>query len=292
MIDVPKSKAAVISVYLLSFAALIHMSGRLSIAQTTQVTTHTQPPAEFDVASVRPSAPGNQVPIIHPTMDGLRATACTLRELIGFAYGPIALGEEGITGGPAWVRSDRYDVAAKVGDSGVDALKAMSLEQRDLQMQSMLQRLLLQRFHLTVHTQDRMIPSYELVVLKKTAKLHRSETVDPDLPNGALHMKRGEITGKGVSLARLAGALSQQMHQPVADHTGLTGTFDFALDWQPEDQTSDAQTSNGIGSAASPGTYDPSMLTALREQLGLQLASIKTAVKVTVIDHAERPTEN
>ena len=63
------------------------------------------------------------------------------------------------------------------------------------------------------------------------------------------------------------------------DHTGLSGTFTFKLEWTPDDKQS----------ADTPG---PSLPTALQEQLGLKLETGKASMEILVIDHAEKPSEN
>jgi uncharacterized protein (TIGR03435 family) len=70
----------------------------------------------------------------------------------------------------------------------------------------------------------------------------------------------------------------------VVDRTGLTGAYDFKLDWSAQGpQASAADGSEPAG---------PTIFTALQEQLGLKLESAKAPVEIIVIDHAERPSEN
>jgi uncharacterized protein (TIGR03435 family) len=70
--------------------------------------------------------------------------------------------------------------------------------------------------------------------------------------------------------------LNSVLTQPVLDRTGLTGVYDFQLQWLPE-------SSVGAG---------PSIFTAVQEQLGLELKGTKGPVEMLVIDHVERPDEN
>ncbi len=78
-------------------------------------------------------------------------------------------------------------------------------------------------------------------------------------------------------MKRLAEVLGQQTDRFVIDNTGLTGEYDFTLEWA-SDLTADSQ--------------DPLIFTAIQEQLGLKLEPAKGPVEVIVIDHAERPSEN
>jgi uncharacterized protein (TIGR03435 family) len=79
----------------------------------------------------------------------------------------------------------------------------------------------------------------------------------------------------------LAEYLSQRMDRPVLDQTGLSGGFEFTLDWTADD------------AAATNATVGPSIFTAVQEQLGLKLTSTKGPVETIVVDRADRvPTEN
>jgi uncharacterized protein (TIGR03435 family) len=75
----------------------------------------------------------------------------------------------------------------------------------------------------------------------------------------------------------LAGYIGNRLGRIVVDQTGLNGRFDFTLDWAPDQATNSSA---------------PSLVTALREQLGLRLESQRSPVEVLVIDRIERPSEN
>lgn len=82
-------------------------------------------------------------------------------------------------------------------------------------------------------------------------------------------------------MAQLAGQFSKinNVDRPVIDKTGLTGTYDYELEW--DDDTA---------AGADAGTI--SVFTAFQEQLGLRLQPTKAPVQVLIIDHAEKPSEN
>jgi uncharacterized protein (TIGR03435 family) len=95
------------------------------------------------------------------------------------------------------------------------------------------------------------------------------------------------LEGTGVGISQLATLLSRQytpsgLRRPIIDRTGLTGTFDFHLEWTP-DQVTGPQSDDATG---------PSIFTAIQEQLGLKLESARGPVEVFDIDHVERPSEN
>jgi bla regulator protein blaR1 len=74
-----------------------------------------------------------------------------------------------------------------------------------------------------------------------------------------------------------------RLGRPVVNQTGLTGNFDFALDWVPDAL---------VPPNADAPPQGASFLAAVREQLGLKLESTKAPVRMLIIDHLERPTEN
>jgi len=99
---------------------------------------------------------------------------------------------------------------------------------------------------------------------------------------------KGEIRAMGVPLDRFTQALSVQLGRPVVDKTGLTGNYVLTLKWTPDTEPS----ASPADSAAPSDVSGPSIFTAVQEQLGLKLVSTKGPVKILVIDHIERPTEN
>ena len=80
-----------------------------------------------------------------------------------------------------------------------------------------------------------------------------------------------------------------RLDRPVIDQTGLTGNFDFLMEFTPERPPSVPER---LGFDPSPPTSGPTFLEALREQVGLKLVSQKGPVDVAVIDHVEHPSEN
>ena len=89
------------------------------------------------------------------------------------------------------------------------------------------------------------------------------------------------MLGGAVSAARLATALSRTLGRTVVDETSLGGSYDVSLHWTPDD-----------AQPAADNPTDPSLFTALQEQLGLRLESARGPVEVLVVDQAEKPSEN
>lgn len=147
----------------------------------------------------------------------------------------------------------------------------------------MLQNLLSDRFKLVLHDKPRNDSGYALVVARTGSRLHEanpdeSETIS-GIPRKITSSSIGSpvdrtitITAHHYSMSKFSGILSRLGPGPVLDMTNLNATYDFNLTWN-----------DGLG---------PSLFTALKEQLGLQLESRKVEVKTIVIDHAEKSLEN
>jgi len=236
---------------------------------------------KLEVASVKPSNPADPVFGIHITTDGNRfsITNATGEMLIGFAYG---LPNPQISGGPEWVNSESFTIEAKVdsatplppGNAGFG------------QVMLMVQSLLADRFKLSMHKEARSEAVYDLTVGKDGPKL-KEAGVDDKLGR---RIGRG-LLGGTMPLPVLAASLSQSLDRPVVDKTGLPGNYSFTLTYTPEVGQGDRFEAPGADKP--PGdSGTPTIFTALREQLGLELKSARGSVEVLVIDHVERPSEN
>lgn len=251
----------------------------------------------FDVVSIKPNKSASGMVRVMSKPDGYAATNVSLSSLIQRAYG---VKEDQISGIPGWAESARFDIDAKVAGSDVPDLQKMKNEDRGL----LLQPLLADRFKLTIHHETKVLPIYELVVAKGGPKLKEATTGDkysdgikgPDGVSraGMMMMRPGQFTGQGIPLASLANQLSQQLHRTVVDKTGLTGKYDFALQWTDDQSDSMFKGADGAPQRAEPApdASGPSIFTALQEQVGLKLQSTKGPVETIVIDHVEMPSEN
>jgi uncharacterized protein (TIGR03435 family) len=281
---------------------------------------------EFEVASVKPSAsPYGNGPVAVGSRGGPGSTDPSritynrlgLNGLLTTAYGvqPYQVI------GPDWLATERFDVTATIPEGATkDDVKLM------------LQNLLVDRFHLTLHHETRELPLYELTVGKGGPKMKPSvedtsaqpggpsppptfKDGVPQLPAGhrammllvrpgGLHMVANVQT-----LAMFAQNLSNQLRSPVVDKTGLAGTYDFVLDFTldryqgfdglggvppPPPPPAGGATGTPVAPLVAPPQDEaPSIFVALQEQLGLRLEKKKGPVDVLVIDHADKmPTEN
>jgi len=270
----------------------------------------------FEVASVKPSGPapqgrGGGLQGGPGTADPGRIThsRVTLQVLIREAYGV----DFDQIQGPGWIGEERYEVRATVPPGATkDDLKVM------------FQHLLEERFKLALHHITKDYPVYELTIAKggsklkeNTENLEPSRPGDPRLPpdrNGFPQLPPGKsgsmstygnglnhMTARGMPLsgllfqvgAQLGTITGQNTYAPgrIVDKTGLTGNYDFNLEFAG---------GFGIGTARSlPTSADasepsgPSLIEAMEKQLGLKLTKTTGHLDVLVIDHAEKtPTEN
>jgi uncharacterized protein (TIGR03435 family) len=232
-------------------------------------TAYGQPvaPPRFEVASIRPSDADPGSSGINTEYGRLTASHVTLKRCIVGAYG---VGPSQIFGGPPWLDLDRFNIAAKAEEPIND----------DDVLMAMLQTLLAERFHLVIHREKRDVRAYTLEVAKSGPRLAKAEG-----GNSVTSTGRGVIDAKNTPMDYLAKLLSRQMDFPVVDRTALEGTFNFKLQWTPENVY--------LGHPAEAAAAEfPDIFTALQEQLGLRLRSTRLALDALVIDHAEKPTEN
>lgn len=246
------------------------------------------PAPAFEVASVRP-AEGRLGIALKTFPSRLSATNCTLKQLIYAAYTMEAWQ---ITGGPAWLDSDRFDVEAKTAeDLSRDPDRVQTVGPRSFaprKMMLMLQTLLAERFSIKVHRETRQDNVFALVVARGGPKLQPAKDTEKawfiSLSRGGLNKPDYDpvtapeiITGTNTSMAQLAQYLQGHMQRPVADETGIAGTYDFRIEYAPENST-----------APTP----PPFFTALQESTGLRLNAGKGPVEFLVIDHADKPSAN
>jgi len=296
------------------------------------------PPTEFEVASIKP--------FVRPTPGAGRAmvfggrrggpgngdpgqidwNGATVKNMIMTAYGV----KNYQVSGPSWLDEDRYTIAAKVPAGATKE-----------QVPLMWQNLLADRFGLKVHRETREIPIYEVTVAKNGPKLKESDPeppppkVAPDGPPppplGRLKMDadgcpefpggrggtsmmmmpgRFRMCAKDMTIANLAQMLTNQLSRPVIDKTGLTGKYDFKLEFEPEGQAAMMMGPGGRGGIASAaqsgppaegGAPGPGMNTepappiteAFQKQLGLKMEARKAPADIVVVDKIERsPVDN
>lgn len=241
----------------------------------------------FDAASIRRSAANDDTFMTARPGGRLELSAVNLKAMIALAW---RLQTFEISGGPAWLRSERFNVNTEAAQTPCED-----------QLLLMLQALLTERFSLKVHfkTEDRPVylltagktggtPSPGLQISAQGSCVKPDPTAPPD-PDacGSIGVGVNHLEAHEVSMARLAEALSLAVERKVIDRTGRTDKFNISLRWRPDEQQAYQL---GLAIALPPDT--PSIFTALGEQLGLKLEPGKAPVEVLVIDRAERPDDN
>jgi uncharacterized protein (TIGR03435 family) len=233
----------------------------------------------FEVATIKLTKPDVQGKGFRVQGRRLSTMNTSLNDLLTFAYG---LHVRQIVGGPAWLQSDKYDVAAQPDGEG---------QPNDKQWKVMLQKLLADRFKLTFHRDQKELSVYALVVGKNGPKITQTER-DPNGLPGLFFRGLGVLPASNATMADLAGVMQGAvLDRPVVDQTGLKGRYDFVLKWTPDETQF-----GGLGVKVPPPTdkadAPPDLFTAMQEQLGLKLQATKAPVEVLVIDHVEKPSEN
>jgi bla regulator protein BlaR1 len=252
------------------------------------------PSYRYEVSTIKPN--NTRTSRFGPgfTADGYRADFVPLMLLIRQAYGVQGFQ---VAGGSAWINTEFYNVEAKMDGPTAEALRKLRPDRLKLARQKMLQSLLEERFGLKVHRGTKDGPVYLLEIAKGGSKLHESKPDDDHgviNADGAATQGYAQKTSTGIiayalSTLRFATLLSQEVKRPVVDKTGLTGTYDFTLDWDRDLAVSVPHDGDESGGAPDPG--GASIFTAV-QQLGLKLEPGKGPVEIIVIDHAERPSGN
>ena len=244
--------------------------------------TESQP--SFEVASIKPSRPDDQGYNVNSTKGLVSIENYTLRRLIRMAYGLKS--DSQILGGPDWIGKQAFDIEARFDDAEAAKMQTMNGLERLEETRLALRSLLRERFQLKVTQATQSIPVYALVVAKSGAKLVPSppQLDDSGKPNAdqnhSLHGGGGHMTAKAISMSSFADWLTllPESDRIVQDRTGLTGEFDFKLDWAPD---------RGEGIPAD--AQYPGLFTALHEQLGLELKPDKGPVDVVIVESASAP---
>ena len=281
-------------------AAVVLMA--IAAVRGQQPESPTRGPA-FEVASVKPNQSGGlAIQINNPGSDRFTATNIPLRDLIRFAYD---VQDIRLTGGPDWIRSDRFDIVAKAEQP----FPAWGTAGPPMPLLLMVRTLLGERFGLVVHQETRELPVYALVVAREDRKFgpdinpskldceNQAQTrrggpppipANPDQPTCGMRIAPGRMVIGGAPMSQLATVLSNFVQRVVIDRTQLAGTFDFRLSWTP-DRIPQGAPPPGAPPIPPVDPNGPSLFAALQEQLGLKLESTRAPFEVLVIDRVERP---
>jgi uncharacterized protein (TIGR03435 family) len=235
----------------------------------------------FEVATVKPVEPDAKSGrfIVMQGTNRFVEKAYTLKLLIAAAYD---LNPRTISGGPPWVSSDHYDIVA--------VTPGEVRPTHDEQM-SMLRSLLADRFKLTFHREQKVFSIYSLELAKSGPKLKPSAS-HPDEPAvvgpGVVYPQRVVLPGRNATMESFVSLLQRAiLDRPVVDKTGLTGRYDFDLEWAPDETQFGGDLPPASAAATSPPLFE-----AIQQQLGLRLEATRGPVAALVVDTVERPSAN
>lgn len=229
----------------------------------------------FEVATVRPSPPDSTNVDWDNDGDRITIKGYSLRELIKAAYD--LKNDTQVVGAPDWLGKQRFDISTKISDEVVQSFHATGSGQaKQAAVRTMLQTLLEERFHLRVRPGGKKLPVFALVVGGAKARLTPSPSHSHNL---SIH--GGNMVAVATSMEQLATSLSHMREvgdRIVVDQTGLSGTYDFQLDWTPD-----------RGHGVSEQADTPGLFTAIQEQLGLKLKPATGDVPTVEVLAADLP---
>lgn len=254
----------------------------------------------FDVATIKPSRSGDGRMNFRLAPGRFSVENASVAELIRFAYNVRS--DDQIAKRRDSVRSEKFDINAKISDVQINRMNRLAPDQRFDQYRLMVQSLLKDRFKVKVSTKSKEVPVLALVTTKTGPKLTQASPTSgtklgrmPTLYGGS----KGDLNARAVTMKFFTdfflSGRSDLNGRLVIDATGLQGSYDFTLKWSPSDVSSarsDAGSQRGGATSPLPDSSGPSLVTALQEQLGLKLISAKAPVQVLFIEHVEQPTPN
>ncbi|HWF08149.1 MAG TPA: TIGR03435 family protein [Bryobacteraceae bacterium] len=219
----------------------------------------------FEVASVKPADTGGDEIELTPgalLVHGGRLATC-IKWAFDVQQGQVAGGTPAISN---LLGSERFEIDAKTQGPVPEARARL-----------MLQSLLAERFHLAFHKDSRQMQAFGLTVDRSGPKFRESQGVESRVE---LRSKLNRSWTR-TTIAGFANTLADAMQAPVLDQTGLAGNYDIALDLTPY-----------MSRTGERPDIAAMMVTALREELGLRLVSLRAPFEVIVIDRLERPSSN
>jgi uncharacterized protein (TIGR03435 family) len=221
----------------------------------------------FEVATIKPSRPDEHGPRYN-FQGRFSVIHASLSDLLKFSYG---LQQSQIAKAQDWVNSESYDITAKPDGEGEPSIK---------QWESMVRKLMADRFQLKFHYEKREQSVYLLTVASTGPKLTKS---DSSGLGGMGFGPPGNFGATNATMADISDALGQGvLNRPVVNQTGLAGKFSLRLAWAPDGPAPATESPNAL----------PDFFQAIQDQLGLKVTSAKALVDVLVIDHAEKPSAN
>lgn len=263
----------------------------VSICLLAQTPATKEKPLTFEVVSIRSDSSGT---LGHDqtaaTPDGWHMEHGPLLAALTNAYIPTTSDSmmytvSTLAGIPDWMRTEMYDIDAKVAQSDLAAWQNPATQ--PAMLRAMLQAMLAERCKLVVHRGTKEVAVYSLVIAKGGPKLKDAVPGDPHpgatpIPGGGEFLPSdgaGNAAFYDAPVRALAVVLSNLAERPVEDRTGLTGRYDMVFK-RPRAGAPSPEPDSG------PTIFD------VVGDLGLQLEPAKTSMETLVVDHVERPSAN
>ena len=261
----------------LPVVAVLVMFPRVSVPQAPPPMAADADPS-YEVATIKPAGPDEHRVV---QVQGVRLfTASTsLLDLMMFAYG---VHEAQVTGGPEWVKTEKFDLLIQPNMPGRPST---------VQMRAIVRKLLADRFKLVLHHAQKELAVYGIVAAKGGPKMTPTTAEAVATNTATAGYSEGRFMVKNASMSEFASLMQRYvgLDRPIVDHTGISGKYDFKMSWTPD---SLQMNSNPPGRTTNDTNAGPDLFTAIQEQLGLKLQPIKEPTDVLVIDSVEQPSEN
>lgn len=258
-----------VAVCLYGFAASAQDKNPSEVSKIVSMPADADP--SFEVATIKATDPSDQNTGFHVDGQRIWIENTTIDKALTFAYD---VHEQQIVGAPSWFATEKFDIQGVPDVPGEPNLK---------QIKSMIRKLLSDRLLLKSHHGQEELSVYAIRVGKGGPKLTPSKDDPNALQSENNQRSGGEITMKArnMPIAGLVTELNFFMDRPVIDQTNLAGKWDFEWRWA-RDETRVATNPDAA----------PDLFTAIQEQLGLRIDSVKAPIDALIIDHAERPSAN
>ena len=256
--------------------------------------------AAYDVVSVKPSHPDRIInTAVFHYRDGIGGDSVTVEMIVRSSYAYTFgtgnaqfVNEDVISGLPDWAKTDTFALQAKMSPEQMAVFAKLDQGQQRACQDNMEQAIVADRFKLKMHRQPREVPAYDLVVAKGGSKLKKSSGPQTGSLTTRPSGNAGEVViqAHSTSMQELAVfVVWVGINHSVRDKTGLMGRYNFTLTFTP---------SQGMGPVSDRPTDttvpdpQPSIFTALEDQVGLRLQRTTMTLDTVVVDHVERPTAN
>jgi len=225
----------------------------------------------WEVATVRQSDPDGKEQSFSIRGRHVMIKRQTVETMLMVGYG---LQKTQIANAPQWVKAEPFDVDGIPDAEGQPSVR---------QFQSMVRKLLVERFGLKMHREPREMAAYALTIAKDGPKLAATKSDENALPNQEVHGGNGDRLLKftNVSMDDFALMMLYEVDKPLLNRTGLKGRYDFELRFTKDELP-----------AAANSAPAPELFTAIQEELVLKVEAVKAPVGVLVVDAVQRPSAN